>query len=110
MAIYYTCTNPECDNFGKEQTFHKTECKWNAEKKCFFPEERLCSSCGEVMEIRETVNDDPSSVTFSSFGSMTPEQKRESIKKRSEILDKANDAAGVKEHYKNKAINKFFGK
>lgn len=102
----FKCTYKECQNFGKPVTFSKASFMFDEkQKKMVLRGEYRCPLCHNNMEfISEEGDSAIHGFVINKFGSLTPEQKRSEMKKRSQEHFKRTDKGSLNS-YKQQIIN-----
>jgi hypothetical protein len=102
----FKCVNEDCEKFGEEIVFSKIKWVFNKQtQKLETSPPIMCEMCGDVLEF---VKEDKGLCSnFSRFGSMDDKQKKEVLKKRSNMHLKGKQR-DEKEHYKKQAIKNYF--
>lgn len=104
--IKWFCENPDCGNYMKSLTMGKVRYQMKDGK--LIPEGKVCPSCGQPLAYSEKIEPGPFKVNIGEFAGMNPSQKSEVLKKRYVKKQKEEGAQEKINHYRNKALKKFF--
>jgi hypothetical protein len=80
----YVCLNPQCENYQKEEEYHKESYSFTNGK--FVGKNCLCPRCGQLrkeINPNEEIPLSEKNIEVNFFAGMSVEQKREVLKKRS---------------------------
>jgi Holliday junction resolvase RusA-like endonuclease len=95
----YKCTNEQCSLFGKEIVIEKMKYIYDEVQKEVVPKEPIiCKECGNNLEYIK--KDGPIEVMIGRFSSMSQEQKRAAMKKRSQDHFKKTDKGDLANYKK----------
>ena len=94
----YRCENIECSKYMREEIIPKVRLVYNKETNEFIPSEPiLCSECkSDLVYVKQ---EGPITCRFNNFSSMTPQQKKEVLHKRSQDYFKKHDKGDL-DNYK----------